>query len=407
MHAKKLLCLVVVGLVCGAGSCPAPDPGKDYSFGFDREGMLLHLADEVILPTLRRFDDASASLVTACQAWADESPTTATGTARQAAQQAWAEAMDVWQEAEVMALGPAGLPATADGGGTPGGLGLRDEIYSWPDDNPCGVDQQTVVNAFREEGYFDRRLVDVYGLDALEYLLYVEGADNSCAGASTINSEGQWAALSEAEIWQRRADYCTAAAVHLSRDASRLLEAWEPSGGDFRGELEGGSGSSYANVAEAVDALYAALFYVELMVKDRKVAVPAGLRVLCTAESCPELAESRFARRGKENLLANVRSFQRLFLGRADPDAEDGPGFDDFLAAANARPLAERIATNTETLIGALEAFDGSLQDALVGDVTRVHALHDVIKELTDDLKSQFPAVLALRVPQEGPGDND
>lgn len=410
MPRKRLFAAVVPFLALTGAACPQNEPPPDVAPGFERKAMLANLADEVILPTLTRFEGASAALADACETWAAESPPGATSEARTNAQAAFHAAMDVWQEAEVMQIGPAGMtPPTTGSGGVMGGQGLRDRIYSWPSTNACAVDQQIVANEFRADGFFERKLVDVSGLDALEYLLFVEGEDNACAGPSTINSEGSWAALSAEQVWQRRADYCASASAYLERTATRLRNAWEPSGGDFRGQLvdAGASGSIYMSPAEALDALYAALFYVELTVKDRKLALPAGLHVDCLEESCPELAESRFAKRSKENIAANLRGFENLLLGRANADGPDGLGFDDYLREANAADLADRMAANIAALSAQLESFEGTLEDALVSDVEKVRALHGAVKTITDDLKSQMPSVLGLRVPEEGHSDND
>ena len=60
----------------------------------------------------------------------------------QTAQTAWHAAMDRWQEAELLQMGPL---AAAD---TPGGLALRDQIYAWPNVNRCLIDQQLIAKTY-------------------------------------------------------------------------------------------------------------------------------------------------------------------------------------------------------------------------------------------------------------------
>ena len=88
----------------------------------------------------------------------------------------------------------------------------------------------------------------------------------------------------------------------MHRRAIELRDAWEPSRGNFADQLShAGMGSPlYSSAQEAVDAVFAAFFYVELQVKDRKLGLPSGLDPDCLSATCPELQESRWAEVSKE-----------------------------------------------------------------------------------------------------------
>jgi hypothetical protein len=181
-------------------------------------------------------------------------------------------------------------------------------------------------------------------------------------------------------------------------DAGRVIAAMN----DFAPTWKGaGSGSSYANAQAAVDELFAAMFYVELRVKDRKLAVPVGLHVDCANEVCPDQVESVFAQRSREQILANLEAARAILTGG------EGEGFDDMLAALNGADLSTRMLADLDAAIAGFSAFEGTLQGALTTDRESVVALHDLVKAFTDDLKAEFVTVLNLRVPQEGAGDND
>jgi predicted lipoprotein len=309
--------------------------------------------------------------------------------------------MGAWQIIEVLQVGPAGAP-----GMTMGGLGLRDEIYSWPAVNACRVDQETASGDFASADFFTRELVNTRGLAAIEYLLFDADTNNACAAAVDINSSGMWAALvANGEVPVRRTRYASLAAAEVSRRAIELHEAWAPTGGNFAGQLTaaGSGGSIYRNAQEALDNIFAALFYVELRVKDRKLAVPAGLDPECLANTCPELQESRWADASREHILANLIAAERVFLGGTFA----GVGFDDFLHGVGASDLAVEMTADFAAAIAAVEAIPGTLTSALATDPDSVRAAYTAVKELTDDLKSGFVTVLNLRIPQEGAGDND
>lgn len=394
-------------------ACTAAPSTPTLPFGFDGAALLAEVADHAILPELRAFSEATQALRTRTADYAAasrgasvEEAETGAGeaaiAARDAARDAWRVTMRQWQKLEVMQVGPAGSP-----GVFLGGLGLRDELYSWPTVHPCAIDQQLVANSFRADGYFGAKLVTTYGLDALEYVLFADSPDNACPAAATLNREGQWAALPEAELRQRRADYAEAVAQQLAEDARVLLQTWSAEGENFRRRFveAGAADSPYRSPADAINQLFAALYYIELQVKDRKLAVPAGLHVDCVQEVCPEQLESPFAHFARESIAANLEGFTALFFG--GPEALGKLGFDDYLIAAGAPALVDEMRLRLQAAQEAVAADDRPLHRALVEDPASVVTLHEAIKALTDLMKSQMVTTLNLDVPQEGAGDND
>ena len=365
--------------------------------------MLADLAYEVIVPSIEAFETEAGDLAASTEALRLAVGTTAHAAALADARTAWGDAMDAWQALEVFQVGPA-----ADTGMATGAQGIRDEVYSWPTVNACAVDQEVVDQEYDDPGFFDAALVNVVGLDAAEYLLFHTDPDNSCPSQIDINAEGTWDALGDAEVTARRAAYVDAIADEVLEDAESLSAAWSTGGGNFVATLSsaGLASSSFDSAQQAVDEVFAALFYVELQVKDAKLGIPAGVHVGCATETCPQLVESRLSGRSKENIIANLRAFRRAFLGGETASA--GIGFDDFLVELGAADLALEMETEVDAAIAAAEAIPGpSLESALSSDLEDVVAAHTAVKAMTDDLKSRFVTVLNLRVPDEGAGDND
>ncbi len=380
---------------CSGASNGGPDAGGDT---FDRRALFQNLGANVILPTYRDFAAKALSLEQAAAAWEGALGTSNEATAREAAQQAWRGAMSVWQRAELMQVGPAGAMGTFTGGMT-----LRDEIYSWPVVSTCRVDQELVAGNFGTPDFFKNALVNVYGLDALEYLLFYAAEQNTCAPQSSINASGQWAALGAAEIRRRRADYAHAVAAQLRTVAEDLVNRWDPANGNFVSELAtaGTAESIYETERMAADELFAAMFYLDLVTKDLKLAVPAGISPTCTSDTCPESVESLWASYSKEELHANVEGFRALLTGN------EGVGFDDWLVARSATDLATQLVTETDAALAAVDAIPGTLESALASDPESVRAAHAAVKRVSDLMKSQFVTVLNLSVPDEGAADND
>ncbi|MBM4392087.1 MAG: hypothetical protein FJ090_13280, partial [Deltaproteobacteria bacterium] len=344
-------------------------------------------------PTLAGAQAATGALLDACTAWDAAAASGADPAAAKAnAQAAWWAAMTAWQAAEVMSIGPAASSLTALGGES-----LRDEAYSWPSVNRCRVDQETVYENYAEEGFFDESLVNVYGLDALEVLLYSPGGENDCPGQVDINADGSWDALGVDGVERNRAAYALALAAHLHGTVSDLATRWDPAAGNFGAQLAtaGETGSIYESPQLALNGVFDALFYLEITVKDRKLGYALGTGA-CASESCLDDIESPLAGGSSAWIAENLAAFGTLYAGA------EGAGIDDLLVSIGEDDLAAAV---DDALAGAKASALPAPLDA--SDPASVQAHYDAVNVLTDLLKGDIATALALQVPTEAAGDND
>lgn len=348
------------------------------------ERLLADVGPEVVQPALADFLVASGALETALAAWdgADDG--------RAEAQAAWQTAMSAWQRLELMQIGPAASSLTAVAGAD-----LRDELYSWPTVNACRVDQETAEGDWDEPDFFTSNLVNSYGLDAIEHLLWA-GVDNDCPSQSTPNSDGAWTALGEEGVAANRAAFSRALAAELTRQGGVLLGHWQ---GDFGVALAAGA-DPYEDPQQALNAVYDALFYLETMTKDRKLAWPLGSED-CGAESCPDDVEGLESGTGAQSIAANLEGFRALFTGG------EGTGWDDLLADLGHQDLSDQILADTDAALLLAQGISEPLDQLVTEDPARVQALHDAVKTVTDALKGDLATILNLQIPDEAAGDND
>ncbi|NTX53440.1 imelysin family protein [Myxococcus sp. CA039A] len=390
--------LLLTALTCLPG-CKESDKGKEDAGpgGTDTtRADLLKATGACVEKTARQFLEASTALTGAVSRYAGQPDATTQAEARAA----FHAAMDVWQVAEVMQVGPAAPRSAA------GGAELRDNVYSWPLVSRCTVEEQLVSKSYETAG-FPTSLVSRRGLYALEYLLFHEGEDTACQGTSPIVAQGTWAALSPTERATRKRAYALVVAQDVNQRATQLVKAWAADQDNFANTLaSAGSGNTvFPTNQAALNAVSDAMFYFEREGKDLKLARPLGMRE-CSTESCPEHLESQFANRSKANLRANVRGFRLLAEGCGE--GYTGTGFDDVLVAAGAEALAQKL---RERIVAAEAAFatieEEDLKQALAQDKPSVRALHDAFKGVTDVLKTELVTVLDLELPQSVEGDND
>jgi predicted lipoprotein len=356
---------------------------------FDRHALLASVTEHVALPAARGFAEDSAKLSKSVSLLCGALGGTMEAKAREEARTLWRQSMVRWQGLELLRFGPLDPMASS----------VHDQIYSWPIiRSSCSVDHG-VQERQHNPAAFDIRIqtTNRRGLTALEYLLFADAPDHSCA--ANFGSPGA------------RCEYAQVVAADVARLANELRDAWEPGVGDFAGKLTraGESGSGFRSAQAAINAVSNAMFYLDTHTKDLKLAAPAGIAVnRCRppGQLCPDDLESRYAQHSRENIRANLVAFRLVYTGNAD-DGTVGVGFDDFLTDLGAADFSRQLAGEIADALAAVDAISAPLPSALFSDLPAVVTSHAAIAKVCDQLKSRFLTVLGLELPNASAGDND
>lgn len=379
-------------IACDDGGEPAPNPVDDTL-----KAVLADVGPHVVRPALDRARLAAGQFEQAAVAWREAEVAGADSAAQAEAQTAWWTLMEAWQEVELLQLGPAGASLT-----TVAGADLRDQVYSWPTVNRCRVDQETVYAEWAEPDFFETRLVNVIGLDALEVLLFAPDDQNDCPTQVDINADGTWDALGVDGVRANRAAYAAALAANVVSTVDELVLAWSPDDGDFGAQLvsAGETGSAYESPGEALNAIFDALFYLETVTKDRKLgyAISEGE---CEGSSCIDDIESPLAGGSHAWIAVNLRAFRTLFTGG------EGTGMDELLRSIGEAELADAVLAALDTADTAAAALSTPLDEVVAADPAPAEALYAAVKAVTDLLKGDVATVLVLQIPAEAAGDSD
>lgn len=399
MDKLRMIIKIAAMLTMAAALTACPPAVKVEADADAKRVLLTNVVERVVLPTARDFTGEAEALQVSLEAWLAARRTGPATAERDAAKAAFRTAFLRWQRLEMMAFGPAGnTPAFVLG------QGLRDAIYAWPTINPCRVDTVLVERGWTQASFFETALVTSTGLAVVEQLLFSDATTNACAETASINATGSWAALSADELAVRRAEYASAASAAVASRARALRDAWTDDAAK-RFSTAGLSGSGFTSAAAAVDQVFAGMFEADLLLKDDRIGVPAGLLpTQCASVPCPERAEARPSRLSRDAILSNLDGLRALLHG--DFQAQ-GFGFDAMLELRGAASLtAELDAALADARVKA-EALPGPIDEAVVSDLAAVTALHEAVRTFTTLMKSQFVTVLSLQVPAEGAGDSD
>ena len=345
--------------------------------------VLAAVGPEVVQPGLADFEAELATLEQELVDWQSLG-----GGEPIEAREAWVRTMLAWQRLEVQQIGPAGSSLSVLGGED-----YRDEIYSWPTVNSCRVDQETVEGDWAQASFFDDNLVNSYGLDALEHLLWA-GPEHTCPRQVGIDED--WDALGASGVVDARQDFAVALVAQLRVEAAELSGRWDEG---FTEELRVQTEDSpYADQAEALDAVFGAMFYLDPIAKDRKLGLPLGLD---DGEADPEEVEGLASGEGAAFVAANLQGFQALFTGG------EGAGLDDLLEDAGHADLSAQVLDAAATAEASALAIEQGLDAQIEQDPDSVEALYTQVDVVTDLLEGDVATVLTLTVPSEAAGDND
>ena len=380
------LVVVVVGALVGCSDGSSQRDAALPTDDFDRRAMLAHLATNVLLPIQAAVESSTAPLPNAILAYCDALDGGAVGSTLDDARAALGRAIDAWQAADAVLVGPAAMDEKA----------IRDRLYAWPLLSPCELNKD-IASHWADPASYDvtTELVSTRSLTAIEFLLFPQSDAHGC-----LTAPPSWDTLPKDRARCRLAQVI---AGDVAQQAQALHTAWRPDGGNYTAQLV-----EMANPHAAVNLVSDALFYMDTMVKDMKLGQPAGIVLnVCDAMQTPCVleVETRFADRGTFAIRANLAATRQVFTGTTP--AGEGPSFDDFLAALGHEDVATRMIASLDAAIADAAALPDSFLAALSTSYAQVVATHAATKAFTTDLKSQFLTLLALEIPNDVATDND
>jgi predicted lipoprotein len=278
------LALVTVAAPVAWSACGASD--DEVRPGLRRE-MLRETVDVVILPTYRTLAER-AELLAAAASGFQVAPDAVT---LEAAREAWRVARRVWKQSEAFRFGPS----------EDVNLRFRNKI-DWTPASPQRIEEEIAGSAELTPEYIDSIGVPRRGFGALEYLLFDLPEEDGVALEQLMGQTGA-----------RRRAYLAAVAADLALQSRHLLEAWDPMGGDFRGQLiTAGQGSAtYAAVKAAVDDLANAFVVLAATLQEKQLGPPAGLMPAGPAQ--PELIELVRSGSALADVADNLQSFANVY----------------------------------------------------------------------------------------------
>jgi predicted lipoprotein len=347
---------------------------KDRAVDFDRAGLLENLADRLILPAYGRLEAETSALKASVDALADSPDSARAQAARDALRRAWTS----WQAASAYELGPAAEVV------------LRQRMNTFPA-------KVSTIEANVKAGRWNLESVSNYeakGFPALDYLLHGRGG----------SVDSLLAALADPATGESRGEYMRALADEIASKAAEVLEAWDPTGGDYRKTFVSRLGTDIgSSLGELVNQFN---FDYEIL-KNPKIGIPAGKKTLGVA--LPEKVEAYYAGYSAALARAHLDALENFFRGR-DSSGVDSLGFDDYLDALGTRyqegRLSEAIKDRFAAAREALDALDDPLSETIIAEPVKVDKAYEEIQRMVVLTKTDMPSAMSVSITyQDSDGD--
>lgn len=316
---------------------------------------------------------------------------------------AWKEAMLVWEHMEVLQVGPIAANEKL----------LKASIYGWPRlANTCSIDEEA-LKANKNTNYQLPLNTNRKGLQGIEYLLYEETLLSSCAQGKA--SKKEWDAMLLSDRAKARCSYLKPLALELQASASTVSQVWGSAGDNFLTRVIGNPAAEKA----ALQSLYDNLFYLDIEVKNIKLATPAGHDPKFCPNSpapCPGTDEFPLSQISSEAIQANISALTDLIYGFEDANQKRPGGFAALVRELGDEQLATRSEALTRQLMGYFAVQNDSLATLIAkqnqencdqSQISLLCQLRKNIKQISSDFKYEYSRLLSLTIPAGPQGDND
>lgn len=300
-HIRIQTCLLLLVLLsaCG-GKDDEPSPGDNAK---DREIILTHWADNIIVPSYENFTQIFDTMLEKKQSFIDSPGETSLLEFRDA----WEDAYLEWQKVELFEFGPADQYT------------LRNFFNIYPTDVNGIVTNMSNPSASLEvpASYATQ------GFPALDYLLNGIGADDAAiVAAYTTDPEAP-----------KRLAYIERVTSRMETLLANVLTAWK---GAYRDTFISKTGLDIgSSMGQAVNAY---VLYYERYVRSGKIGIPSGAAIGSGGVPYPERVEAYYKRDISGPLTINAHQASQDFFNGVDISTKaGGPSLKSYLDALGAK----------------------------------------------------------------------
>ena len=366
---KKTSCTVLLTVIlwgCGSG-VSEPSPADNTK---DRQAILLHLADNIVIPSYESFRDALGVMT----ARADEFTAVPDLTTLSLLRQSWADAYLKWQTVELFEFGPADrytvrnffniYPADLNG------------IVTNMNDPSANLD---VPASYARQGF-----------PALDYLLNGVADDDQ----GIIN-----AYTSDVDAGKRMA-YLNRIIDRMNALLSNVITEWS---GAYKEAFANNTGLDIGSSMGIIVNSY--VLYYERYIRSGKIGIPSGAAIGSTGIPYPEKVEAYYKRDISRDLARIAHQAAADFFNGIDvKTGTKGPSFQSYLDALGAKDastntlLSQIINAQFDAITAELNNLSPDLYHQIQTDNSAMADTYSAMQKLVRMLKVDMTSAMSITI---------
>jgi predicted lipoprotein len=327
----KKSCLSILVSVTLLSACGSDNDDDNTSFDFDATPMITNLTEDVIVAGYVDLNTKAEAFVAAITTLSTDK----TEANLAAAQQAWKDVRQPWEQGESHIFGPVDS------------LSIDPHLDSWPLNTSDLESLLSTQDSFTAEGVRNSN-DDVQGFHTMEFLLFGDGVEDNTKAITE---------MTDLEI-----EYLSATAEVFNGYTQDLEDAWlvasdanNDSSEAYKDYLLETDNEIYSSQVGVIEELINGLIGIVDEVGNGKISDPFGADIDSTDTS---LVESQYSWNSLADFTDNITGVQNVYRGEFDGEA-DAAGIIDFVAAADSE-LATRVDEEIATAIANIQAIAGT-----------------------------------------------
>jgi len=356
MKMKKFfLGLILVGFIVACSSSSSDDDPKGGNDNFDRDALLINVADNIIIPAFEDLQVKLSALDATKSTFVDDK----SQTNLDALSDAWLEAYKSWQYVEMFNIGKA-----EERGGKEFGF------VSFFNIHPLTVDD---VQNGAKNGNYDLdsgNFHDAQGFPALDFLIHgLADSDANAIDKFTSNTSNAG-----------YADYLTDVIAQMMTLNNSYLSDWK---GNYRSTFIGGTGNTATSSLNKIVNDF--IFYYEKLLRAKKIGTPAGN---FSNMPLPETVEAFYKKDVSKDLaLIGLNAAQDFFNGKAYKGSSNGESFKTYLEFLDRADLVTLINTRFDDARQKIKVLDSNFVTQINTDNTKMTEAFDALQLTVVSLK--------------------
>lgn len=347
----KRIFLVIISLTIVL-ACSSDDNsgGTNPSDDFNRGGMLIHVADNIIIPAYQDLNNLLATLVSAKDSFTENPNQENLETLREA----WRNAYTTWQYVEMFNIGKA------------------EEIFYHFQMNIYPTNIVDIENnvASGNADLTHPNNNDAVGFPAIDYMLYGLG-DNDISILETYTSNP------DADKYK---NYLSNLVNQMKAITETVLNDWS---GSYRNEFV----SSIDNTASSAFNKFVNdfIYYYEKGLRANKIGIPAGN---FSTNPLPQNVEALYqSELSKTFTLEALQAVQDLFNGASYNESANGSSLSSYLNHLNRQDLVSMINNKLNDARTKVQVLDDNYTIQINTDNTKMTEAYDALQEVVVLLK--------------------